>query len=528
MFTINRILIFFIFILFCVPFVFLFEFGITEIFNSIEKLFSINYLNLITNTILLVISVTVTSSVIGLFLSWATEMCHLKYKKIWRILLIIPLVIPSYFAGYIFILFFGPKGELFDFINSLGISTNIPNLYGFWGAWICLSSLCYPYAYLNLSAGLKSVDRKLEDASRVLGYNHLQTFYKIILPNIKTSFFTGGVLIALYTLSDFGAVSALQYNTFTLAIYTKFRSFDLNGAAASSIILVLISIPIIYYAINMSIINSYRISQRPSNLSNIKLFDLKKYEPLVQLILFFTVLISFIIPFAMIFTLISRTNLGIYETFSVIKYSSIYNTIMGSTITGILCVAICLLVILNLSKRNKILRYFFESVMHFGFTLPGIVIALSFVYFSINYMFPIYQTWIILIFGYTVLFLSTAYGPIMRSVNLIGERYINASKSLGKGSFDTLINVSIPLYRPGIIKGFLNVFILTAKELPVTLILAPLNFNTLSTVIWDNLEEANFSTAGIAGLLLIIIITIPTYLSIHIDDIKIKFINIKK
>ena len=230
----------------------------------------------------------------------------------------------------------------------------------------------------------------------------------------------------------------------------------------------------------------------------------------------------------MIFTLISRTNLGIYETFSVIKYSSIYNTIIGSSLTGILCVIISLLVILNLSKKNKILRYFFESIMHFGFTLPGIVIALSFVYFSINYMFPIYQTWVILIFGYTVLFLSTAYGPIVTSVNLIGERYINASKSLGKGSIDTLINVSIPLYRPGIIKGFLNVFILTAKELPVTLILAPLNFNTLSTVIWDNLEEANFSTAGVAGFLLIIIITIPTYLSIHIDDIKIKFINKKK
>ena len=104
----------------------------------------------------------------------------------------------------------------------------------------------------------------------------------------------------------------------------------------------------------------------------------------------------------MIFTLISRTNLGIYETFSVIKYSSIYNTIIGSSLTGILCVIISLLVILNLSKKNKILRYFFESIMHFGFTLPGIVIALSFVYFSINYMFPIYQTWVILIFGYIV------------------------------------------------------------------------------------------------------------------------------
>ena len=77
-------------------------------------------------------------------------------------------------------------------------------------------------------------------------------------------------------------------------------------------------------------------------------------------------------------------------------------------------------------------------------------------------------------------------------------------------------------------KGFLNVFILTAKELPLTLVLAPLNFHTLSTIIWDGLEEANFSSAGLAGLFLIILISIPTYLSIHTEDIKVKFSSHKK
>ena len=126
------------------------------------------------------------------------------------------------------------------------------------------------------------------------------------------------------------------------------------------------------------------------------------------------------------------------------------------------------------------------------------------------------------------MFFSTGYGPIRTSSELIGDRYSIASKSLGKNFFETFYKISLPLYTPGIRKGLLNVFILTAKELPVTLILAPLNFHTLSTVIWDNLEEANFSTAGVGSFLLILIISIPTYLSVHVEDIKIKFSNTNK
>ena len=518
-----KFLIYFFIFLFCIPFIYLFQFGLSNLFFSINNLFSINYFQLILNTIILVLSVTFTTIVISLFLSWATEMCKLKFVKFWRILLIVPMVVPSYLAGYLFILFYGPKGAIYQFLNNLGINVNMPDLYGFWGAWLCLSLICFPYVYINLSTSLKLVDKKLEEASRVLGHNHFQTFYRIIFPNIKNSLFAGSILVALYTLSDFGAVAALQYNTFTLAIYTKYRSFDFSGAASSALILILISMPIIFYSVKMFVLNSYKISQRPSNFSNLKLFDLKKYEILVQLVIFFIVLTSIFIPFLMIFTLIFKTHLGFVETLDLIKWSAVFNTFGGAIINSMLCVFISLCLVLNISKKNSKLRLIFENLMYFGYTLPGLVIALAFVYFSINYFFSIYQTWVILILGYTVLFLSAGYAPINTNVQLIGEKYTVASKSLGKNFSSTFSNILLPLYMPGILKGFLNVFILTAKELPVTLILAPLNFHTLSTVIWDNLEEANFSAAGIGSFLLILIISIPTYLSVHAEDIKIKF-----
>ena len=227
----------------------------------------------------------------------------------------------------------------------------------------------------------------------------------------------------------------------------------------------------------------------------------------------------------MIFTLVFRTDSNLLDIIGKINLSAIFNTFLGSTITAIICVSVSLFIILNFPKKGKKIRFIFENFIYFGFTLPGLVVALSFVYFAVNYFFQIYQTWTILILGYSVLFLSSGYGPIRTSIELVGDKYMITSKSLGKNSLTTFLNISLPLYKPGILKGFLNIFILTAKELPVTLILAPLNFHTLSTLIWDNLEEANFSYAGIYGLLLIIIIAIPTYLSIHIDEIKIKFSN---
>ena len=519
-----KFIIYLIIFLFCIPFIYLFQFGISNLFSSINNLFTFYYFQLIFNTIALVLSVTFTTIVISLFLSWATEICKLKFAKLWRILLIFPLVIPSYLAGYLFILFYGTKGEIYQLLNNFGISVDMPDVYGFWGAWLCLSLICFPYVYINLSTGLKLVDRKLEDASRVLGHNHFQTFFRIIFPNIKNSLFAGSILVALYTLSDFGAVSALQFNTFTLAIYTKYRSFDFPGAASSALILILISMPIIFYFIKMSVFNSYKISQKTSNFSNLKLFDLKQYEILVQLVIFFIVLTSIFIPFLMIFNLILRTDISFVKTLDLIKWSAVFNTFSGATINSILCVFISLLLVLNISKKNNKLRLVFENLMYFCYTLPGLVIALAFVYF----FFSIYQTWIILISGYTVLFLSAGYAPVRTNVDLIGDKYTVVSKSLGKSFYSTFTNILFPLYLPGILKGFLNVFILTAKELPVTLILAPLNFYTLSTVIWDNLEEANFSAAGIGSFLLILIISIPTYLSVHVEDIKIKFSKTNK
>ena len=516
-----KFVIYLIIFLFCIPFIYLFQFGISNLFSSINNLFTVYYFQLIFNTIALVLSVTFTTIVISLFLSWATEICKLKFAKLWRILLIFPLVIPSYLAGYLFILFYGTKGEIYQLLNNFGISVDMPDVYGFWGAWLCLSLICFPYVYINLSTGLKLIDRKLEDASRVLGHNHFQTFFRIIFPNIKNSLFAGSILVALYTLSDFGAVSALQFNTFTLAIYTKYRSFDFPGAASSALILILISMPIIFYSIKTSVFNSYKISQKTSNLSNLKLFDLKQYEILVQLVIFFIVLTSIFIPFLMIFNLILSTDIGFVKTLDLIKWSAVFNTFSGAIINSILCVFISLLLVLNISKKNNKLRLIFENLMYFGYTLPGLVIALAFVYFSINYFFSIYQTWIIL-------FLAAGYAPVRTNVHLVGDKYTVVSKSLGKSFYSTFTNILFPLYLPGILKGFLNVFILTAKELPVTLILAPLNFYTLSTVIWDNLEEANFSAAGIGSFLLILIISIPTYLSVHVEDIKIKFSKTNK
>ena len=141
------LIIFLLIALFSIPLIYLFTFGVVDLFNSFQNVISISYLKLIINTASLVFAVTISTLILGLYLSWATEIAKIKFAKIWRILLVIPLVIPSYFAGYLFILFYGPKGQLYDFFSYFGSLDRLPDIYGFIGAWLCLTFICFPYVW---------------------------------------------------------------------------------------------------------------------------------------------------------------------------------------------------------------------------------------------------------------------------------------------------------------------------------------------------------------------------------------------
>ena len=453
-------------------------------------------------SILLVISVTFFSIIISFFLAHFLTKSDVPFKKLLTILCCLPIVIPSYVYGMIFVHLLGPRGKVFQILNSWNLIDSFPDLYGFWGATITLTFLSYPYVFLPLRAAMMSLDDSFEDASRSLGRGRIKTFYYITLPLLLPAMRSGGLLVALYTLSDFGAVALLRYQTFTWAIMNMYNgAYNRISAAALSLVLVFFAILILSMESFLKGAKNFFSSSSASSSSSLIQLDNKKW------IIFFLILLAPIIGALIpIIGLLTWLIKGIiYEDVIVFNFSTIFTSLKVSFLAAISTMIISLPISFFAVKYRNKFSLLIEKISYIGFGLPSIVVGLSLVYFSINFLFPIYQTTAVLIFGYSVLFLPVGVSAIKSTLIQLNPNLEDASRGLGYSYWKTFIKVTIPLLMPSILAGSLLIFLLTMKELPLTLVLSPLNFKSLPTSIWAYAAEAFFAAAALPALILILL-----------------------
>ena len=197
-------------------------------------------------TFALVVSVTVSATILGTAIAWLLTRTNLPWRRAWVLLTAIPLVIPSFVYALVITTALSPRGLVQKMLEpTLGI-TELPSIYGFPGAFISLTLLTYPYVLLPTRAALTNLDPAIEEASRTLGRGTLKTFASITLPALRPATAAGALLVALYTLSDFGAVSLLRWETFTYAIFNQYEAaFDRALAAALSLVLAITAIALV-------------------------------------------------------------------------------------------------------------------------------------------------------------------------------------------------------------------------------------------------------------------------------------------
>ena len=196
-------------------------------------------------TFILVFLVTLISIIIGVSIAWVITRTDLAGSKIYSVMVILPLIMPSYIGAMTFLEIFSPRGLLQNILSPFGVE-KLMNFNGLIGATIVLVLLTYPYVYLIVRSALKKMDPSLEDAARVMGYGSIRTFRIVTFPLLRPAVVASGLLVALYTLSDYGAVSMLQYQTFTSVIMLQFESaIDRNIAYALSTVLTLVIILIL-------------------------------------------------------------------------------------------------------------------------------------------------------------------------------------------------------------------------------------------------------------------------------------------
>jgi iron(III) transport system permease protein len=450
-------------------------------------------------------AVTLSAAAIAVPLAWLTTRTDLPGARVWAVLATLPLVIPSYIGAYLFVSALGPRGLAAD---ALGIE-ELPSIYGFPGAWLVLTLFTYPMVLLTVRAALRGLDPDLEEVARGMGRSPLAVFRTVVLPQLVPAIGVGCLLVALYVLSDFGAVSIMRFDSFTREIYIAYQSsFDRTAAAALGMVLVLVMVALfVVYGRARRSMRYHRASPgtaRPPARSELGRW---RYPALAACALF--VGLALVLPVGVLVYWVTQ-GVGADP-----NWPEVWGNSGNSLAAGVLAAAVgaaCALVIATLIARYPSrLSNALERAGTAGYALPGIVVALALVFFSTRVLPSAYQTFGLLVFALAVHYMPLAFGPIAARLLQVPPRVEEAARGLGRSPIAVFATITTPLVAGGVFAGAALVFLHAVKELPATLILAPIGFETLATDIWRQ-TSAGFFEAGAIPALALLVLSAPIVL----------------
>ncbi len=447
-----------------------------------SEFFDSRNLDLLVNTLLLMLLTVTGAIVIGVPLAIITAYVRLPFAKLWLVLLAAPLAMPSYLGAFTFYAAFGPGGEI---DNLLGIGT--PSASGLPGATLVMILYTYPFVLLTTRASLLSQDASLINAARTLGLSLPMSLFKIALPRALRGITAGALLSALYTLSDFGTPAFMGLDTFTRVIYVEYNAFGLDQAAMLSLQLLVIVGLVLFLESTIGV-----TLERPGR--SLSLWPKRWQIPVLLAAVAPVILLAIFLPLG-IFTLwLLREGSGGFE----LEYA------WNSTYASLLAAAVAVVLALPVAYASIAGRFgrLMDRITYLGFGVPGIMgTALVYVGLQVPFM---YQTLGLLIIAYVLRFLSLAVGSVRSSAEKLDASLNKAARVLGAGPSEVFWRVTVPLTLRGMIAGAALVFLEVMRELPATLLLAPTGFETLATYLWRVYEAGYFGRAAIPGLLLVL------------------------
>lgn len=458
-------------------------------------------------TIWLATTVTLASTVLAVPLAWLTSCTDLPGKRFWTVMAALPLVLPSYVGAYLFVSIMGPRGITQQLLQPLTGIERFPSVYGFWGAFFVLTLMSYPYIFLTVRAAFKRLDPSMIEAARSLGQTPWQAFWHVTLPHLRPSIWAGALLVSLYVLRDFGAVTMLRYDTFTRIIYIQYGSFTSRSlAAAMALVLIALTAVILFMEMRTRGKATYA-RQSIGSARQAKPVALGRWRWPALTFISGIVMIALIMPATGLIYWLVR---GLANSqVSVALWQTSWNSLTVSLIASVVAIAAALPVAILSVRKPSRLSHLLERLTYTGFALPGIVIALALVFFGANYTPSLYQTLPMLIVAYVVLFVPQAVGSTRSSLLQVPISLEEAGRSLGHSPFTVFRRITFPLLSPGMAAGMALVFLTCMKELPATLILSPWGYRTLATSVWGNISEAFFAQAAAPALMLILLSSIP-------------------
>ena len=488
---------------------------VSEYFYIIkDKLFELY----ITNTVILVVSVVFITFILGTFSAFLVSFYEFPGSRFFKWALILSFAVPSYIYGYAFTAFFENYGTAYSIISSFhkseSINEFIPKFNGMVGAIISLSFSLYAYVYIFSRSTFTNQSSEIIETSRIFGLSTRMFFIKVLIPLSRPAIITGLSLVAMETLSDFGTVYFFNIPTFTTAIYDSWMGFDDTTTAnlLSAFLLIIILI----------FLTTEKFSRKRTSYYDRKLSN-KKFKKNITLhgwnsffafsfcfVLFF---LSFFFPFLqMVFWSLKFPEYFFIYDFFELNFNLI--KLIFLSLTLIILVSFFVNYALRILNSN-----FLNSVSSFsiiGYAVPGLIISIAIMsflsftsdYFNLNLRNAFIGSIAGLVLGYFLRFYSVSFLGIQSNYLKIDKRVDESSYLLGFSKFKTFLLIHLPYFKKPTLLISILLIIEIIKELPITLIMRPFNFETFATKAYSFASQDLLEATAIPSLSIIVWSTI--------------------
>jgi iron(III) transport system permease protein len=449
--------------------------------------------SLLWNTIRLTVVVTVACAVIGTAAAWCVERTDLPGRRVWAVLVVVPLAIP-------------------DFVVSFGWHSLWAWAHGFGGAVIVMTLAVYPLVYLPVAASLRGADPGQEEVARSLGSGRLRTFIRITLGQAKGAILGGCLLVALVLLAEYGAFEILGYQTFTTEIYSEFNSYSFAASCALSLVLVVLSLLVLAGEGMLrgrgQVSRSGPMTQRvnpPQRLGWLRWPALALFTALALLALGVPVGAAvYWMTDGLPPELSGGSNVSLL---SAAGHTALYGGCAAAVAT-VLAFPVALLAVRHRGRVRQLL----ERSTYLVLGMPGVVIAFALSYFTERYVAGFGDgTSMLLIACYAIMFFPLALVGVKASLARAPASLDEVARSLGQRRLAVLFRVTVRLAGPGLVAAFCLVFLSVVTELTATLLLIPTGAQTLATQFWSYETNLSYSQAAPFALVMIIVAAVPSY-----------------
>ena len=453
---------------------------------------------LLWNTVRLAVAVTGSCAVIGTGAAWLTERTSLPGRRVWAVLIVVPLAIP-------------------DFVVSFGWASLSTAVAGFGGAVLVMTLSVYPLVYLPVAASLRNADPGQEEVARSLGVGRVHTFWRVTVGQARVAILGGCLLVVLVLLAEYGAFEILGYQTFTTEIFTEFSSlFDIPSACALSLVLVALGLAVLggesLARGRGRISRAGPLAQRATPRHRLGWWAVPALAGLGAL-----VVLALGVPVgSAIYWWVSGTTQPFAGTplLAAAGYTFSYSAAAAALAT-VMALPIAILALRRGGRPSRLL----ERATYLVLAMPGLVIALALAYFSETYAGGLwYHTAPMLIFAYAIMFFPLALVGVRASLAQAPPELEDIARSLGQRRLAVFWRVTRPLVTPGLSAAFCLVFLSAVTELTATLILVPTGVQTLATQFWNYQQNLAYGQAAPFALAMIAIAAVPSYILARFFD----------